>query len=293
MSSASLVRRIGFGAAGAALVLVGLAVPAQAESEPVSYSCTVEPLPTTERSASPLDSSREASGSPTTAATSSAPEVSAQAQAFGGMTAVFDTAMPEGETGLGIVDINPVTASVTLSAELVSAIRGYGVTSGKASAGMAGRPEDQIRPPETDLPFVEFDLGRVTLPTSGSWSFDAEGTYPGFEVSTLGPNYFYAGAFYLGIGNGTAIVQVACDPDDPQVVIDSVIGVADSSTSSPTTGTQTATRTSSSPARPVIVQTDAGDPTTSSALPFAVAGVGALVAAVALRGIRRRRGAHR
>lgn len=186
------------------------------------------------------------------------------------ITAVFDSAIGDGATTTvgSTVALSPLTTTITLPPETVAALTGIDLP--VATGGLllsAGIDETG-----TDREAL-FDFEQVSL-TDGRLTLSGGGEADSFTAQTAGDHTYVAGDLQLILldpEDGFAAIECTLD-EGQDSAIDQITAKAGTSAPAPTP-----TTTAPAPVRPVVVQTDAAQPTSPTWLPFAAAGASSIV----------------
>lgn len=255
----SSLARLTLGTVAASAALGLAAVPAQAASGSVGYTCSIVSF-------------------------HSEPEGPTDGFA---MTAKFDSAIEDGvKVPVGTtVRLSQVPGQFTFSAPLVAAMRDLGVPAGMADATMDSYFMQGLEKSPTTYTEMEFDF------SGGAATIHGPGKAAAYTVRTEGAHTFAAGkvAFKLSHRDGFALGTITCEvAEGEEPAIDAVFGVAAAPTPTPTV-------TTGGPLRPEVVQTDAAQPSNDAGMPSALVAGAALLALSGAAGARRvlHRGANR
>ena len=177
------------------------------------------------------------------------------------------------------VSLDPFTGTIDLPEDFVDMLRDEEITS------IQGFGATLTYVDETDEELeIEFDFGPAEVPATGPFSLEVQGVDEPTLIAESGTNTLVADAFFIAFGDDeTYEGGMDCelvDEGDPTIDVVEGVGSAPTTTTAPTT----------TPVRPVVVQTDFAGSEGPSALPLLALGGAALAAAGAValgRGARR------
>lgn len=185
------------------------------------------------------------------------------------LTARFDTAIADGATTpLGKdVSLEPASARFTLSTELTDELGALSIGTGLGGAYVYGGVVESDQPIGIEFDLDTFGLGKGPVTLDGTSSFADE------EVAvTKAGTYTYAAGdldFFFIDEETLTVAGLECTLDEGQdPTVDQVTAKAATTPTTPTTP---------APERPVVVQTDAAQPTSPSWLPLTAAGLASIL----------------